>query len=65
MTKKLKSLNLPETKLLEYLRKHPELFERLNAIVATHWTMREPSKTICPSAPDSSNPATNTFSKPA
>ena len=34
MTKKLKSLNQPETKLLGYLRKHPELFERLNEIVA-------------------------------
>jgi len=33
MTKKLNSLNQPETKLLAYLRKHPELFERLNAIV--------------------------------
>jgi len=30
MSKKQNSLNQPETKLLEYLRKHPEVFERLN-----------------------------------
>ena len=52
MTKKLKSLNQPETKLLEYLRKHPELFERLNAIVELS-EGKEPS-----AAPEDNAPVT-------